>query len=175
MTTRRQGGLALVVTAVALAACGPKAAPQASADSTAAGMPDTIPLPATADTADPTRVIQSYYDAINRRDFRSAFLLWGDSGRASGKSFAQFQSGFADTDSSHVEIGEAGQVEGAAGSRYAEIPVTIHAWKRDGGAQEFSGHYVVQRAVVDGASDAQRRWHLYSADIHERHDDPGAS
>jgi hypothetical protein len=138
-------------------------------------MPDTIPHPATADTADPTRVIQSYYDAINRRDFRSAFLLWGDSGRASGKTFAQFQSGFADTDSSRVDIGEAGRVEGAAGSRYVEIPVTIHAWKRDGTAQEFSGHYVVQRAVVDGASDAQRRWHLYSADIHERDDDTGAS
>lgn len=170
-----RGTVALALISLALSGCGPHPAPETSADSAMAAMPDTIPHPATADSTDPAQAIRSYYDAINRRDFRSAFLLWGDSGRASGKSFAQFQSGFADTDSSHVEIGEAGRVEGAAGSRYVEIPVIIHAWKRDGGAQEFSGHYVVQRAVVDGASDAQRRWHLYSADIHERHDDPGAS
>jgi hypothetical protein len=175
MTGRRRGGLAFVVTAVALAACGPRPAPQASADSAVAGMPDTIPHPATADTADPPGVIKSYYDAINQRDFRSAYLLWGDSGRASGKTFAQFQSGFAGTDSSQVEIGDPGRVEGAAGSRYVEIPVTIHAWKRDGSVQEFSGHYVLRRAVVDGATEAQRRWHLDSADIHERHDSAGAS
>lgn len=167
--------LAVLITALALPACGPRPAPEASADSAVAGMPDTIPHPPAADSTDPAQVIRLYYDAINRRDFRTAFLLWGDSGRASGKTLAQFEAGFADTDSSRVAIGEPGRVEGAAGSRYVEIPVTIHAWQRDGTAQEFSGSYVLRRAVVDGATEAQRRWHLNSADIHERHGSRGAN
>ena len=165
----------LVVTALALPACGPRPAPEASADSAVAGMPDTIPRPAAADSPDPTQVISSYYDAINRRDFRTAFLLWSDSGRASGQTLKQFEAGFADTDSSRVTIGTAGRVEGAAGSRYVEIPVTVRAWRGDGSTQEFAGSYVVRRAVVDGATEAQRRWHLYSADIHQRRDRSGGS
>lgn len=172
--TDRRGTFGIVAMALVLASCGPRPTPQASADSAVAAMPDTIPHPAAADTTDPTQVIRSYYDAINRRDFRTAFMLWGDSGRASGKTLEQFEAGFADTDSSQVDVGEAGRVEGAAGSRFVEVPVTIHAWKRDGSAQEFTGSYVVRRAVVDGATDAQRRWHLYSADIHAgQHDDAG--
>ncbi|HET8634764.1 MAG TPA: hypothetical protein VFL88_11520, partial [Gemmatimonadales bacterium] len=126
-------------------------------------------------STDPAQVIRLYYDAINRRDFRTAFLLWGDSGRASGKTLQQFEAGFARSDSSRVTIGSVGRVEGAAGSRYVEVPVTIHAWRRDGSAQEFTGSYVVRRAVVDGATEAQRRWHLDRADIHEQRNPSGAN
>jgi hypothetical protein len=169
-----RGMLAVIVTALALPACGPRPAPQASSDSAVAGMPDTIPQPPGADSTDPAQVIRLYYDAINRRDFRRAFLLWGDSGRASGKTLEQFEAGFAATDSSRVTIGDAGRVEGAAGSRYVEIPVTIRAWQHNGATRQFTGSYVVRRAVVDGATDAQRQWHLNSADIHERRDSIGA-
>lgn len=173
--TGRRGLLAAGAVALCVAACGPRPAPQASADSAMASMPDTIPHPAIADTADATRVIRSYYDAINRRDFRSAYLLWGDSGRASGKTLQQFEAGFADTDSSDVRVGPPGRVEGAAGSRYVEVPVTIRAWRKHGPAQLYSGHYVLRRTVADGATEAQRRWQLYSAEIRERNDSSGAS
>jgi hypothetical protein len=172
--THWRGMIAAAATALALSACGPRPAPQASADS-AATMPDTIPRPPDADSTDPAQVIRLYYDAINRRDFRTAFMLWGDSGRASGKTLEQFEAGFSATDSSQVTIGKTGRIEGAAGSRYVEIPVTIHAWQRGGMAQEFAGSYVLRRAVVDGATDMQRRWHLYSADIHEQRERSGAN
>lgn len=162
-----------VMVALALPACGPRPAPEATADS-AANMPDTIPHPSTTDSDNPAQVIRAYYDAINRRDFRTAFMLWSDSGRASGKTLEQFEAGFAGTDSSLVEIGEAGRVEGAAGSRFVEIPVTIRAWRKNGPAQLFGGSYVLRRAVVDGATTAQRRWHLYSAEIRQRNDSTGA-
>jgi hypothetical protein len=174
MMTCCRGTVALALISLALSGCGPHPAPETSADSAMAAMPDTIPHPATADSTDPAQAIRSYYDAINRRDFRSAYLLWGDSGRASGRSLDQFTAGFAGTDSTLVEIGDAGRVEGAAGSRYVEIPVTIRAWRKSGRPQEFTGSYVVRRTVVDGATEVQRRWHLYSADIHEQND-TGAS
>ena len=61
--------------------------------------------------------------------------------------------------------GLARPIEGAAGSRYVEIPVRIAATLRDGSRESFSGHYVLRRSVVDGATAEQRAWRIYSAAI----------
>jgi hypothetical protein len=65
-----------------------------------------------------------------------------------------------------VRTGEPGRIEGSAGSRFIEIPVTIEARTTADSTQRFAGTYALRRAVVDGASEAQRRWHIYSAGIH---------
>jgi hypothetical protein len=57
------------------------------------------------------------------------------------------------------------RVEGAAGSRYVTVPVTVDAVLSDGRKQRFTGTYIVRRAVADGATPEQRAWHLYSADL----------
>jgi len=157
---------ALLVAALLASACGPRQDRAPSPDSAMAVLPDTIRREVAPDTADPVRVIRRYYEAINRREYRSAYLLWGDSGRASGKSFEEFRTGYGDTDSVGVVIGEPGRVEGAAGSRFVEVPVTIRAWTGSGAEQHFAGSYVLRRTVVDGATEAQRQWHIYSAEIH---------
>jgi hypothetical protein len=159
-------GLLLALAALATAGCSPAPDRTASADSALAILPDTIRTGEATDSTDPARVIRDYYDAINRRDFHTAYLLWGDSGRSSGKTLDEFRAGYTGTDSAEVALGAPGRVEGAAGSRYVEVPVTLHAWTHGGGEQQFAGSYVLRRTVVDGATDAQRRWHIYSADIH---------
>ncbi len=151
---------------LALASCGPRPAPSASADSATAMQPDTIVPPLQRDSTGAVQVLEQYYRAVNQRDFRSAYLLWGDSGRASGQSFEQFQAGYARTDSVMATIGRPGGVEGAAGSRYIEVPVTLQAWSGPGVPQRFTGTYVLRRSMVDGATPAQRRWHIYSAELH---------
>lgn len=108
-------------------------------------------------------VVRRYYAAVDAHDYAAAYALWSDSGRASGKSRAEFEAGFANTTSVRVAIGDSGHVEGAAGSRYATVPVTVDALQRDGTRQRFVGSYVLRRAVVDGATAEQRRWHIYSA------------
>jgi hypothetical protein len=113
-------------------------------------------------------VIREYYDAIDAHDYRRAYLLWSDSGRASNQTFDAFRAGYANTASVTVRTGEPGRIEGAAGSRFIEIPVTIEARTTADSTQRFAGTYALRRAVVDGASDAQRRWHIHSADIRER-------
>src|SRR5690606_34794860 len=110
-------------------------------------------------------VIRDYYDAIDAGEYRRAYLLWGDSGRSSNQSFEEFRAGFENTASVDVNIGAPGRIEGAAGSRYIRIPVQIEAVTTTGAAQRFAGTYTLRRAVVDGATDAQAQWHLYSADI----------
>ncbi|WP_294261120.1 hypothetical protein [uncultured Sphingomonas sp.] len=109
--------------------------------------------------------VRLYYDAINARDYPVAYAQWGGEGQASGKSYADFARGFADTVSVKVSAREQA-VEGAAGSLYATVPVTVDATLADGRRQRFTGSYVVRRVNdIDGSTAEQRRWHLQSAKL----------
>jgi hypothetical protein len=152
-------GLALLA-----AACGPRAGEDLPpADTVSVAADSTVAI----DTVDPASALRDYYAAINRRDYHTAYLLWGDSGRASGKTYDAFAAGFAGTDSSRLTIGILGRIEGAAGSRFVEVPVTVTAWTSAGVTQQFTGAYVLRRVVVDGATPLQRRWHIDSGTLHQ--------
>jgi hypothetical protein len=110
-------------------------------------------------------VVRAYYRAINERRYEQAYRLWASDGAASGKSLDGFRDGFGNTASVDVELEIPGRIEGAAGSRYVEIPVRITAVAKDGGRQVFSGSYTLRRTVVDGASAEQRAWRIYSAKV----------
>lgn len=110
-------------------------------------------------------VIRDYYAAIAARDYARAYGYWGDGGAASGQSFEQFRAGFAETASVTAQVGAPGRIEGAAGSRYVSVPVEVHATTTAGAAQCFRGTYTLRRAVVPGATEEQRRWHIASADM----------
>jgi hypothetical protein len=130
--------------------------------------PGALPGAATSDSTSPAAaadVVRRYYEAINAGEFRRAYELWGDSGKASGQTYQEFAAGFAQTASVEVEVGTPGRVEGAAGSRFVEVPVVIRAVLKNGAHQRFQGSYTLQRVVVEGASPAERRWHLFSAKI----------
>ena len=114
------------------------------------------------------QVILRYYDDIQRRDFAAAFALWSDGGRASGQSRDAFAAGFAQTARVSATIAGNVSVEGAAGSQYATVPVEVSATLRNGEEQHFTGSYVLRRSMVDGATDEQRQWRIYSASIRPR-------
>lgn len=113
-------------------------------------------------------VVRRYYESIDAGRYEEAYSLWSGAGSASGQTLAEFTAGFSETRSVEVEIGDAGRMEGAAGSRYIEIPVVIRAESSAGEMQRFEGTYVLRRSVVDGASPAQREWRIASADVVER-------
>lgn len=132
----------------------------------------SAPADAAAQASDSTEdanaaanVIRDYYSAINERRYEDAYHLWGSGGAASGQTLETFRDGFASTTSVEVRIGISGPIEGAAGSRYVEIPVWIAAVAKDGLRQSFSGTYTMRRAVVDGATAEQRAWRIYSAKV----------
>jgi hypothetical protein len=116
---------------------------------------------------DAVAVVRDYYGAINGGDFDRAHAMWSDGGRASGQTADQFARGFSDTESISVQVQSPGRIEGAAGSRYIEVPVAVEGRQRDGSVRRFVGAYTLRRAVVDGASEAQRQWHIAAADIRE--------
>ena len=109
--------------------------------------------------------IQDYYRAINGRRYRDAYAHWVGGGQASGKTFEEFRKGFEETERVQVTVGTPGRVEGAAGSRYVEVPVRIAARTRAGARQNYSGSYTLRLSVVDGATPEQRSWHIYSAAV----------
>jgi hypothetical protein len=142
------------------------ASPSAPAPTTPTPRPDSSASAAAPDsTLTPAEVIRRYYAAIDAKDYRRAYELWGNGGASSGQSFAEFRAGFAKTAGVEVEIGEVGRVEGAAGSRYVDVPVVVRATTTGGGTQRFEGSYTLRRTVVDGSTAAQRRWHIDSAKL----------
>ena len=111
-------------------------------------------------------VIRHYYADLDRGDFRAAYARWGNDGEDSRQSFADLKRGFSETASTSVEIDGPGEGGGAAGSTYIDVPVTVHARLKNGTAQTFTGHYTLRRVNdVPGSTQAERRWHLYSADL----------
>ncbi len=110
-------------------------------------------------------VVRRYYAAIDARDYATAWIQWGDDGRP-GTTFKAFEDGYARTRSTRVTIGTLSPGDGAAGSIYRPVPVTVDAVLDDGRHQRFVGSYVIRRVNdVDGATASQLRWHIDSAKL----------
>ncbi|WP_454252504.1 hypothetical protein [Pseudomonas sp. Marseille-Q7302] len=132
-------------------------------DDEAAKQPGCGPLPSSAEAA--AAVVARYYRALDARDYGTAWQQWGSDGQP-GNSYERFRQGYARTRGVQVTLGQPGPVEGAAGSSYVSVPVTVRARLADGSRQTFSGSYQVRRVNdVDGASAEQRRWHLDGAKL----------
>jgi hypothetical protein len=110
-------------------------------------------------------ILRSYYDAIDQREYARAYRFWGGEGASSRQTLAEFRRGFAQTVSVRLTMEKPGRMEGAAGSRYLEIPVAITAVDTRGRVQHFRGTYTMRRSVVDGATPEQRAWRIDSATL----------
>lgn len=119
-----------------------------------------------ADRSAAVKVIEEYYAAIRRRDYSTAWSYWRPPGPPD-QTLEQFSRGYAETHSVEVQAGAPSRVEAAAGSRYIDVPVTISAKQTDGRIRRFNGTYTLRRAVVDGATEEQRRWRIEKASVRE--------
>lgn len=108
--------------------------------------------------------LRHYYASINQKNYAEAFAVWEkreDGNAVNGQSFAAFAGGFSDTAYVNLEIGQPGEIEGAAGSNFIEIPVVISATSTDGRQQRFIGTYTMRSSNM--ADD--KSWHIYSAKV----------
>jgi hypothetical protein len=95
------------------------------------------------DRSTPQSVISSFYNAIDRQEYARAYSYYAD-GQGAPK-FADFQQGYADTKSVKVTFGKAA-AEGAAGSTYWTLPVSLDAVNAAGKHSYFSGCYTLRLA-----------------------------
>ncbi|TBW48224.1 hypothetical protein EZI54_21550 [Marinobacter halodurans] len=157
---------ALLFAMIGLVACSGQPTGPVSRDAPAAGGP-AAEAPIDRSVKGAVNVVRRYYAAIDAGDFDTAYAQWGESGPP-GQAYDDFVSGFARTVRVTVEITGEPRPEGAAGSIYARVPVSIRSELADGRWQHFEGYYVVRRVNdVPGSTEAQRRWHLEGADLHK--------
>ncbi len=121
--------------------------------------------PATSPEA-AVKVVENYYAALNRGDYRAAYSAWDQGGAASGKTFAQFRAGFLQTASVRVVTQLATNADAGMSQRTIDVPVDVYATLQNGGQQHFRGTYTLRRVVEGvGAPASQLSWHLSSATL----------
>ena len=99
------------------------------------------------------QVVQHFGALIEQGRYNEAVKLWGD---------LQAAAGFMKElhPKTHLEIGDLGETEGAAGSIYTTVPAVFYGEGFRRPAQ------IILRRVNDvpGSTEAQRRWHIESID-----------
>ena len=146
---------------------------------TPGGLPDDrTPIseaPFTPDSAQgAANVVQTYYALLGQGKYRQAWALWDNGGKASGMSAAAFAASFARYSEYHANVGAPGRIEAGAGQRHVTVPVQVYGRLKQGATPVYMLGSVTLHRVgdIDGASPAQKSWHISSADIKPR---PGAA
>ena len=122
--------------------------------------PSATPAPSPSISRDPQEVLTEWAKAIAARDWALVRAYWGDHGEASGLSPQQFAHRWNSLLTPAVTFGT-GQQEGAAGSLYYSVPVTIAD-----GPRTLAGEVVLRRVNdVPGATAEQLRWHIESSTL----------
>jgi hypothetical protein len=124
--------------------------------------PGASPAPLT-DRSNPVNVLAALYDAINRKDYARGYGYWEQP--PSGKTLAQWTAGYANTASVLVGVRPPLNIEGAAGSQYASLPIVLLATDKDSSKHAFDGCYVARRVnpAISGKPDAG--WRIYSGTL----------
>ncbi|MCQ4196354.1 hypothetical protein OH540_16210 [Streptomyces sp. BPPL-273] len=107
------------------------------------GTPTDDPTDTTSDPAldedGPEATVTAYFEAINDRDFATA---WELGGKNLDPDYDHFVAGFETTDRDDVTV------NGTTGD---EVSVTVVAWDNDGTSATFEGTYTVSDGVITAA------------------------
>jgi len=127
----------------------------ASTPAAAAQQPGPMPTPA--------QFIGRYVALLQARNFGEAYTLLDPSMNLTEK---QFEASLAGYKTIHVAVGKIDPVEGAAGSLYDTIQLTLTGKKNDGTPYTLSGPVTLRRVNdVPGSTPEQRQWHIYKMDL----------
>jgi hypothetical protein len=166
--------IALITVLLAAVACSRHRDPEPPVKISAAAAP--VPAPAALGTKtravvhksaiDPKsveaagQVIRQYGALIEQRQWKAAAELWGDPRLA--EALARQLRREAEV---HLEIGDLGKPEGAAGSIYVTMPIAFYGMNPTGKSFRRAAEIVLRRVNdVPGSTEAQRRWHIERID-----------
>jgi len=137
------------------------------APGTPGGLPDDrTPLEEPSGPIDPKsaeaagQVVQHYAALIEQQRFAEAEKLWGNAATANKttqqlKTYAQ----------AHLQVGKPFDMEGAAGSSYISVAVSLYGKLQSDAIRNRSGTAILRRVNdVPGSTQAQRRWHIERID-----------
>jgi hypothetical protein len=102
------------------------------------------------------QVVQHYGALIEQKRWTESRQYWSDAATPQA-----FERNFRTWKAVHLEIGDLGPAEGAAGSIFTNMPVTFYGDLNSGGTARLNGNVILRRVNdVDGSTAAQRRWHI---------------
>lgn len=111
------------------------------------------------------QVLQTYFALIEAGKYQEAWKLrWKGRGDNAG-SARDFAASFGRYAEYHANIGAPGDVSGAAGSLYVDVPVQIYGRTKDGKSFSSAGTITLRRVNdVPGSTAEERSWRIYSRD-----------
>lgn len=116
------------------------------------------------ETLTPERVVQQYGDLLHGRRFKEAFALW--SPNSANVSEEQFERQFDKYRTIDAAVGKVGPTEGAAGSIYSTVQLTLSGTRKDGAPYVMTGPVTLRRVNdVPGSTAEQRRWHIEKVEL----------
>lgn len=155
--------LIIAVLGFAAAGCAKHEAPDREAP---ASKPVLRPLPKARPTIDPKsseaaeNLVEGFVRLVNAGRFNDAYMLLG----ANAPPRAEFDRRFTRYSGLRASSGTAGAQDGAAGSIYVSVPITLSG-KVNGEEVRDHGNAVLRRVNdVEGSSEMQRRWHIERID-----------
>lgn len=118
-----------------------------------------------ADRTDPVLQVAAYYDAINQRDYTTAYSYWETP--PGGASLEQFIRGFATTNRVAAFVRLPVVVGVGAGNAYAQVPMLLAAQQTDGSERYFAGCITTHKVNVPegNATEPDPNWRLSSSNI----------
>lgn len=175
----------LAISLIALASCGPRQQPRqpvSNENSPVVPAPSAPPAvqnspavtsraasptpPAKTPTVDPKstkaaeELVASFVELLNSGKFNDAYMLLGPNAPPR----SDFDRHFSHYSDLKVSSGAAGDQEGAAGSIYLSVPLTVSG-VLDGKRASRSASAVLRRVNdVPGSTEAQRHWHIERID-----------
>ena len=122
------------------------------------------PTAAYEDRSDPVRLLASYFNAVNVREFPRAWGYWD---QAPNPSYLDFVEGYADTVYALLAVFPSVRISAGAGTMYAEIPTLLVARHVDGSEDAFYGCYVARRPNQQGpGGETLGNWSLFDASVY---------
>lgn len=115
------------------------------------------------DRSNPEAVVSSYYNAIDRREFARAYSYFG---KGTAPAYDAWVEGYADTENVTVSFGQVVS-EGAAGSVYYTLPVTLDVKRTDDKRARFAGCYTLRLAQPLNQQPPFEGIHIEHATLHE--------
>jgi hypothetical protein len=133
---------------------------QANAQAPAA---PSSPLQEAGAQPSPSEFIARYAALLQARNFGEAYKLLDPS---MGVTEQQFETRLSGYKTIKAAIGKIGPVEGAAGSLYDTVQLTLTGEKTDGTPYKVAGPVTLRRVNdVPGSTPEQRQWHIYKMDL----------
>jgi len=109
-------------------------------------------------------VLVGYASLLEQGHIADTRRLWTD-----GSNMSVVEAQLGEFERIKVKIGDPGQIEGAAGSSYIEVPLQLTGGTKSGEAVALAGAATLRRVNdVPGSTELQRRWHIYRVVLQPR-------